>query len=75
MSLGPGEKGALKVFNDACGRCMMSDMIINDTTNKQSLMVGGSVAVNFGANCIEKNKHLMEEVPKENLMAGMMGGP
>ncbi|KAM0162929.1 hypothetical protein ACHAQE_003504 [Botrytis cinerea] len=71
---GTGENAALKVFQEVCGRTMMLNMIITDTTGRMAMMMGSSgPSVDYGDNVRQAVKALEAVVPQEHLMAGMVG--
>ncbi|KAK8909034.1 hypothetical protein QC760_003372 [Botrytis cinerea] len=71
---GTGENAALKVFQEVCGRTMMLNMIVTDTTGRMAMMMGSSgPSVDYGDNVRQAVKALEAVVPQEHLMAGMVG--
>jgi hypothetical protein len=72
--LGSGDTAALKCFQEVCGRTMMLDMLVNDTTGRTAMMTGNTgPAVDFGQNVKDAVKALVDVCPPEHVMAGMMG--
>ncbi|KAK6612061.1 hypothetical protein H4I96_01274 [Botrytis cinerea] len=71
---GTGENAALKVFQEVCGRTMMLNMIVTDTTGRMAMMMGSSgPSVDYGDDVRQVVKALEAVVPQEHLMAGMVG--
>lgn len=73
-TIGTGENAALKVFQEVCGRTMMLNMIVTDTTGRMAMTMGSSgPSVDYGDNVRQAVKALEAVVPQEHLMAGMVG--
>ena len=73
-TIGTGENAALKVFQEVCGRTMMLNMIVTDTTGRMAMMMGSSgPSVDYGDDVRQAVKALEAVVPQEHLMAGMVG--
>lgn len=69
---GSGEKAAISCFQNVCGRTMMLDMMVNDTTGMMRGMTGGGPAVDYGQGIKNAVKALQEACPQEAIMAGML---
>lgn len=67
-----GEKAAISCFQNVCGRTMMLDMMVNDTTGMMRGMTGGGPAVDYGQDIKNAVKALQEACPQEAIMAGML---
>ncbi|TEY71236.1 hypothetical protein BOTCAL_0098g00250 [Botryotinia calthae] len=71
---GTGENAALKVFQEVCGRTMMLNVIVTDTTGRMAMMMESSgPSVDYGDDVRQAVKGLEAVVPQEHLMAGMVG--
>jgi len=71
--VGTGDEAALKTFQDVCGRTMMLQLLVNDTTGKTDLMTGNTgPPLNFGKRVKDAVKALMDVCPEEHFMAGLM---
>jgi len=48
---GSGPQAAVKVFDDACGRCQLVNLLVTDTSGKTAMMTGQAPGeiVDFGA--------------------------
>jgi hypothetical protein len=69
---GTGDQAALKVFQDVCGRTMMLQLLVNDTTGKTDLMTGNTGApLDFGKRVKDAVQALMDVCPKEDFLAGL----
>lgn len=61
---GTGRDAALAVYRDVCGRNIMAQMLITDTTGKTAMMTGNvGPPVDFGNVVKEKMRALMAEAP------------
>jgi len=72
---GKGDRAALKVFQDVCGRTMMTSMLITDTSGMTRMITGGA-SIDFGPACKAAAEELTAATPQEHMMAGMVAsGP
>ncbi|KAM0312184.1 hypothetical protein ACHAO8_006519 [Botrytis cinerea] len=63
-----------KDHQEVCGRTMMLNMIVTDTTGRMAMMMGSSgPSVDYGDDVRQVVKALEAVVPQEHLMAGMVG--
>ncbi|PQE15909.1 hypothetical protein CJF31_00008501 [Rutstroemia sp. NJR-2017a BVV2] len=71
---GSGEAAAVKVFQEACGRTMMVQMIVNDTSGRMAIMTGSSgPPMDYGESVKQAVADLDKAIPDEHKMAGMLG--
>lgn len=69
---GTGKKAALKVFQEVCGRTIMLRMIVTDP-HMNGAPGNPGPPIDYGDDVKRAVKELEKVVPKEHLMAGMMG--
>jgi hypothetical protein len=74
LPLGSGEAAAVKVFQEACGRTMMVQMIVNDTSGRMGMLTGSSgPPMDYGESVKQAVADLDKAIPDEHKMAGLLG--